>query len=301
MLKIGIIGLGDIALKAYLPVMSLKEAVEIHLFARDKSRLAAIGKQYRFEHLHGSLDELIDAGVKAAFVHTSTASHYEVVETLLNNNVHVYVDKPVTYDLASTEKLISLADKKGMTLMAGFNRRHAPAYVNARQVKDINMVLMQKNRKSLHEDVRAFIFDDFIHVVDTLCFLLPSPVEGLTVRGRKVNNQLAHVVIEFSSADGTTAVGIMNRDSSAGEERLEVFSSREKVVVTNLAETTIMREGEQVKKLGDDWQSTLHRRGFVQITDFFLDRVRSNVPTAELHREIVTTHNLCEQIVQHLL
>jgi virulence factor len=301
MLKVGIIGLGDIALKAYLPVMSIKEEVEIHLFARDESHLKAIGKQYRFKHLHPSLDGLINAGIKAAFVHTSTASHYEVVQTLLENNVHVYVDKPVTYDLASTEKLISLADKKGMTLMAGFNRRYAPAYVSARQMKDINMVLMQKNRKSLRADVRTFIFDDFIHVVDTLLFLLPSLVERITVRGRKVENQLAHVMIELSSTEGTTAVGIMNRDSGTVEERLEVFTPAEKMVVTNLAETTVLRDREQIKKSLDDWQRTLHRRGFVQITDLFLDHVSKSQSPKKLHQDILLTHQYCEQIVRELL
>jgi virulence factor len=53
MLKIGIIGLGDIAQKAYLPVLSSKD-LEIHLFTRNQERLTQIGRQYRMNNLHSS-------------------------------------------------------------------------------------------------------------------------------------------------------------------------------------------------------------------------------------------------------
>jgi virulence factor len=243
---------------------------------------------------------LIRSGIKAAFVHTSTASHYEIVEALLKSNVHVYVDKPVTYNLASTEKLISLANKKGLTLMAGFNRRHAPAYVDLKNMKDTNMILMQKNRKSLPADVRAFVFDDFIHVVDTLLFLVSSSIEKFTVRGKKVNNRLTHVMVEFI-AGGVTVIGIMNRDSGTTEERLEVFASDEKRIVTGLTETTIFKDSGRIKKGMDNWESTLHKRGFEQITDLFLDFVSNDLSPAKLHEEVLVTHKLCEEIVRELI
>ena len=153
-MKIGIIGLGDIATKAYLPVMA-KTDLEVHLYTRDTGKLKMVGDRYRFEHRHETFDSLLGSGINAAFVHTSTASHFAVVEALLNKGIHVYVDKPVTYDLGTTEKLLSLAEKNGLTLMAGFNRRYAPAYARLKELKDINMVIMQKNRKSLPGDVRT--------------------------------------------------------------------------------------------------------------------------------------------------
>lgn len=300
MLKIGIIGLGDIALKAYLPVMG-KKNLEIHLFTRNETNLRAVGQQYRFENRHQSLDELIRSGIKAAFVHTSTSSHYEIVEMLLKNNIHVYVDKPVTYDFASTEKLIALANQNGLTLMAGFNRRYAPAYVNLKQMKDVNMILMQKNRKSLPAEVRTFVFDDFIHVIDTLLFLFPYPVEKVAVTGRKSDGRLIHVMVEFRAANGTLAIGIMNRDSGTVEERLEVFSPSEKRVVTNVTETVILVDRDEIRKGLDDWESTLHRRGFEQITESFLQAVIKNASPGQLHQDLLITHKICEQVVQDLL
>ena len=47
---------------------------------------------------------------------------------LLNNNIHVFVDKPITYHFDSTERLLALAREKGLILEVGFNRRYAPCY-----------------------------------------------------------------------------------------------------------------------------------------------------------------------------
>ena len=186
MLKIGIIGLGDIAQKAYLPVLSSKD-LEIHLFTRNQERLIRIGRQYRLSNLHYSLGSILESGIKGAFVHTATESHESIIEQLLMHNIHVYVDKPITYDFASSKRLLDLAASRGLHLMVGFNRRYAPAYRELKLIKDPNMVIIQKNRHSLPGDIRTFVFDDFIHVIDTLRYLFTLPLKEVLVRGMKSN------------------------------------------------------------------------------------------------------------------
>lgn len=301
MLKIGVIGLGDIAQKAYLPVIGRKD-VDVHLFTRNEEKLSGLADQYRFPHRHETIDSLLQAGIQGAFVHTSTASHYHIVEQLLLNNIHVYVDKPVTYDFGSTEKLLTIANKKGLALMAGFNRRYAPAYANLKKLENANMLIMQKNRRSLPADVRTFVFDDFIHVIDTLLLLFPHAIERLTVSGRKTSDGLLHhVVVQFYSADGTIAIGIMNRDAGTVEERLDIFTSEEKRTVLNVNEVFVTRDRHETRVTTSDWESTLHKRGFEQIVEAFLQRVRTNSSSPQLHDEILHTHEICERVVDCLI
>lgn len=299
-LKIGIIGLGDIATKAYLPVIG-KKNLEFHLFTRDENRLKRVGEQYRFQNRHQNLRSLMDSGIKAAFVHSSTGSHFPIVEELLKNNIHVYVDKPVTYHLETTEKLVDLAQARGLILMAGFNRRYAPAYVNLKNLNEVNMIIMQKNRKSLPGDVRTFVFDDFIHVVDTLLFLFPYPAVSISVNGRKKDGLLHHVVIQLHAGNGATAIGIMNRDSGTVEEKVEIFTPAEKWVVKNVSETTVLKADHSLCPAANDWESTLHKRGFEQITDHFLGAVAEGSTLAPLHQDLLRTHEVCEQVVRELL
>lgn len=69
----------------------------------------------------------------SVFVHSSTASHFSVIGELLNRGVHVYVDKPLAETLEQGEQLLELAERRGKTLMVGFNRRFAPLYRQLKQ------------------------------------------------------------------------------------------------------------------------------------------------------------------------
>ena len=294
------IGLGDIATKAYLPVIARKD-LEVHVFTRNEGKRKETAALHRFPHVHETMQSLLKSRIRAAFVHTPTAAHFDIVEQLLENKIHVYVDKPVTYDYESTARLVALADKNGLTLMAGLNRRFAPAYVQLKSLKDTNMIVMQKNRRSLPADVRTFVFDDFIHVIDTLLFLFQHDIERLAVTGKKIDDRLYHVIVHLNSPAGATAIGIMNRDSGTAEERVEVFTESGKWVVTNIVETTVYQEGIATRRALNDWESTLHKRGFEQIIDAFLERVIHATPARQLHSDILRTHEVCERVVRDLL
>ncbi|HEY8933579.1 MAG TPA: Gfo/Idh/MocA family oxidoreductase [Cyclobacteriaceae bacterium] len=297
MLKIGIIGLGDIAQKAYLPVISKKE-LEVHLYTRDHVKLQDVGSKYRYNNLHDSLDSIINADIQAAFVHTATASHEEIVTQLLNHNIHVFVDKPITYHFNTSEKLLALAGKKELILKVGFNRRYAPAIQNLKTLHDVNMIIMQKNRKFLPGDIRTFIFDDFIHVVDTLLYLSKHPIEQLIVTGKKKDNLLYHVVVQFVFAGGLTAIGIMNRDSGTNEEKVEVFTTEEKRIVCNVSDSFILKDKNVTKTGENDWMPTLTKRGFEGMVDEFLHDVKSG--TRQYTEHDLLTHKVCEEIANTL-
>jgi virulence factor len=281
-MKAGVIGLGDIARKAYLPVITTRN-LDLHFCSRDQKKLADIGKQYRVTSLYNDIDSLIAAGIEMAFVHTATSSHEDIVRKLLENNVHVYVDKPVTDSFNTTSQLVSLARSKNLILKAGFNRRFAPAYSKLKGIANPNMITMQKNRKSLPGEIRTFVFDDFIHVVDTLLFLMGEVPKDIVVKPRIVDGKLYHLVMILTSANGKIAIGIMNRDAGTTEERLEIFSATEKRVVTDLIDPT-----------RDPWQTMLKTRGFEDVVDDFLAKKNPD------YDSILKTHEICENIVTHL-
>lgn len=299
MLKIGIIGLGNIAHKAYLPVISGKK-IDVHLFTRKEDKLSHFGELYRFANRHSSLESMINSGVQGAFIHTATESHAEIAEQLLLHNIHVYVDKPIAYDYTSTEKLTNLAKERNLILMTGFNRRYAPSYQELKNKQDVNMIIMQKNRKSLPREIRSFIYDDFIHVIDTLLYLFPYPIHTLLVNGRKKDGLLFHVVVQFLASNGATALGIMNRDSGTVTEKLEVITPEATHIVSDLAESMVHQNKNRIKHSIDDWESTLHKRGFEQIIQDFLQAVESGKQPMITKEEALLTHKICEEVVEKL-
>ncbi|MFJ8361259.1 Gfo/Idh/MocA family protein [Streptomyces sp. NPDC093984] len=293
-MKVGCIGLGDIAQKAYLPVLALQPGVDLHLQTRTPATLHRVGDSLHLPHgqRHADLDALLAQDLDAAFVHTPTTTHPEIVTRLLQAGIPTYVDKPLAYELADSERLVRLAEERNVSLAVGFNRRYAPGYVQcADHPRDL--VLMQKNRVGLPEEPRTMILDDFIHVVDTLRFLVPGTVDDVTVRGRVEGGLLHHVVLQLSG-DGFTALGVMNRLSGSAEEILEVSGQDSKRQVLNLAEIVDHKGQPTVRRRGD-WVPVARQRGIEQAALAFLDAVRAGKVLSA--RDALATHELCERVV----
>jgi virulence factor len=293
-MKIGVVGLGDIARKAYLPVLAAQPGLELHLHTRGRAALDAVGDAHRVDprHRHPRLDDLLAAGPDAAFVHAPTTAHVEITERLITAGVPVYVDKPLAADLAGAQHLVRLAERHGVGLMVGFNRRYAPGYAQCLD-HPRDLILMQKHRTGLPAEPREFVYDEFVHVVDTLRFLVPGPVEHTLIRGRVRDGLLHHVVLQLAG-DGFTAIGAMNRMNGSAEERLEVMGEDTKREVLNLSEI-IDHKGQPTIRRRGDWVPVARQRGFEQITLAFLDAVRHGKPLDA--RDALRTHELCERIV----
>ncbi|WP_215451100.1 Gfo/Idh/MocA family protein [Streptomyces sp. ATCC 21386] len=294
-MKVGCVGLGDIARKAYLPVLGTQPGLELHLQTRTPATLTRVADSL---HLppgwrHSDLDSLLAQDLDAAFVHAPTAVHPEIVERLLEAGVPTYVDKPLAYELADSERLVRLAEERGVGLAVGFNRRFAPGYAQCAD-HPRELILMQKNRIGLPEVPRTMVLDDFIHVVDTLRFLVPGEIEDVTVRARTEDGLLHHVVLQLSGA-GFTALGVMNRLSGSAEEILEVSGQDTKRQVVNLAEV-IDHKGQPSLRRRGDWVPVARQRGIEQAVLAFLDAVRAGRVLSA--RDALATHELCERVVR---
>ncbi|WP_235439870.1 Gfo/Idh/MocA family protein [Paenibacillus sp. DMB20] len=226
-MRVGVMGLGDIAQKAYLPIMAGMEGVDWVLCTRNTSVLEGVKARYRITEGVQTLDELIGKGVNAVFVHTATESHPAVIEPLLNAGIHVYVDKPIAYAYEETLRLTELAREKGCVLMTGFNRRYSPMVSELTSVKERSYIYMEKNRVRHPDYARRFIFDDFIHVADTLSFLSPGQIRDVSVSALVKDGLLYQVLLKLEG-QGFTSIGLMNRDSGLTEERLEVIGTGQK-------------------------------------------------------------------------
>ncbi|MFJ2213421.1 Gfo/Idh/MocA family protein [Streptomyces sp. NPDC101062] len=297
-MKVGCIGLGDIAHKAYLPVLTTLPGVEPHLQTRTPATLTRTAETFRVpaEHCHTDLDALLAQDLDAAFVHAPTAAHAGIVSRLVDAGVPTYVDKPLAYELADARSLVELAEERGVSLAVGFNRRFAPGYAQCLE-HPRELILLQKNRVGLPEDPRTFVLDDFIHVVDTLRFLLPGPVEHTDVRARIRDGLLHHVVLQLSG-DGFTAIGMMNRLNGSTEEILEVSGQDTKRAVHDLASIVDHKGQPSVRRRGD-WVPVARQRGIEQCVLHFLDAVRAGRHLSA--QDALRTHELCERVVRAAL
>ncbi|PJX01570.1 Gfo/Idh/MocA family oxidoreductase, partial [Escherichia coli] len=108
------------------------------------------------------------------FVHSSTASHFDAVSTLLNAGAHVCVDKPLAENLRDAERLVELAPRKKLTLIVGFNRRFAPLYGELEtQLATAASLRMDKHRTHSvgPHDLHVTLLEDSLHAAHNALWL----------------------------------------------------------------------------------------------------------------------------------
>jgi virulence factor len=293
-LRIAMIGLGDIARKAYLPVLGPRADVELVFVTRNAATLTELGAAWRVERLHADLDTALAEGLDGALVHAATAAHPDILRRLLEAGVPTLVDKPIADTADESTALVDLAETRGVSLMVGFNRRFAPVYQDAAAL-GLPLAVMQKNRADQADETRRVVFDDFIHVVDTLRFLAPGAGEP-QVHGRVADGLLQHVALSLSG-DGRDALGIMNRVSGANEETLEVSGAGAKRRIVDMAQVVDQSAQDHLTRRGD-WTSVGRQRGFEGLCEHFLTALRDGRRLSAL--DALETHRLCEMVVAAL-
>ncbi|WP_017348387.1 Gfo/Idh/MocA family protein [Pantoea sp. A4] len=264
-LRVGIVGLGAIAQKAWLPVITCTGSWQVAgAFSPNLKKAQPVCDSYRIP-LFSSLDALAEAS-DAVFVHSSTASHFTIVDKLLRAGKDVCVDKPLAATLSEAEQLVELAAKSGRKLMVAFNRRFAPRYLQLQAaLQQPASIRMDKHRSNSigPEDAIFTLLDDYLHVLDSALWL--SGGAGTLKSGTlQVNDQGCLVYAEHHfTVDNIQVTTSMHRNAGSQAERISVVDNGALYQISEMRDWQCEQEGKLITDLVPGWQSTLEQRGFV--------------------------------------
>ncbi|MFO8069370.1 MAG: Gfo/Idh/MocA family oxidoreductase [Alkalibacterium sp.] len=298
-MKIGVIGLGGIAQKAYLPVYTtLFPEHEWYFSTRTQKTLKELGKKYGVpeERLYTEWRDLTER-VDAVFIHTPTGSHDDVCRAFLNKGIPVFVDKPVTENIASTRALLDFAIKQETLLMTGFNRRFAPMVQEIKQLSDKNHIIMQKNQVNKTDfEVRYRIYDLMIHPLDTALYLLDEPATVVKSQVLMEGDHFSRAWVMLETPQATAYVSI-NNESGTKLEKYEIQSKSETIVLENLTDKVSYTENEITHTKAGDWVTTLEKRGFTPMIKAFIQAVETKGENPVSLESALHSHEICETII----
>ncbi|OKP84644.1 dehydrogenase [Paenibacillus helianthi] len=276
--RVALVGLGDIARKVYLPLLSRHDQAEVvGVLSHSPATVQDAVHSYRFPRGTTDLNELLSWKPDAVFVHSPTPTHYDIVMKCLNHGVSVYVDKPLSYDLEESRRMAGFAEEKGLLLGVGFNRRYAPMYTAAKawleKAGGISACHAFKHRTKLQSgSSRETIHDDLIHMLDLLLWLCGGDAELLH---NSLKSDDAGRLLQSSGnlgwKNGATGMFSMVRDAGADLEKLELHGNGRSVEVVDMERATLYEKGTlpRTQNFGS-WDTVLERRGFSGVVNHFL-------------------------------
>ncbi|AJR08759.1 gfo/Idh/MocA family oxidoreductase [Photobacterium gaetbulicola] len=316
-MKIAAIGLGDIAVKAHLPVLTQLENVEWVFCTRNPERLQRLTKKYHVTEAYTDYADLVKADIDAVMIHSATVSHPVLAAFFLNLGLPVFVDKPLADNYEQCERLYDLAERKQTPLFMGFNRRYIPLYkthlpglagVHALpetqpSSEPLLSLRWEKHRHDLPGETRSFIFDDFIHPLDSInlnASIAPEELYITTQSAQNVGrNLLGRLDVQWQQGE-TLFHASMNRQHGATMETVTANYRNASYRFDSFAEGSRWLKNKEERIKLADWTPMLAAKGFHAMAEHWLDVVRAGKQSLSLTQRNVHSHLLAEHVVRQL-
>jgi predicted dehydrogenase len=135
-LRIGVVGLGEVAQVVHLPILeSLPDLYEIAAVADISPSLRkTFGDRYGVERQYAEIGTMVqDTPLDCVLVLNSDEYHTESVLTALEAGLHVLVEKPMCLSPREADEIIAARDRADRVVMVGYMRRFAPAFEAAKE------------------------------------------------------------------------------------------------------------------------------------------------------------------------
>lgn len=135
-LRVGVIGLGEVAQVVHLPVLqSLPQLFEIAAVCEvSPTLLQVMGEQYGVARRYSRSGEMVAAGdLDVVLVLNSDEYHADCVIEALGAGLDVLVEKPMCLSPREADDIIAARDRSGGIVMVGYMRRYAPAFLEAKE------------------------------------------------------------------------------------------------------------------------------------------------------------------------
>jgi len=224
MLNIAVIGAGHLGEFHIKLLKSSKLFNLIGFFDPNKSRVKEIIDKYNINFFE--IDK-INSLVDAVIISTPTSSHYETAVKFLNNNIHVFIEKPITSSIEQANKLIKIKRNNKLVGQVGHVERFNSAFLN---IKDaLNPMFIESHRLSSYPsrgtDV-SVVLDLMIHDIDIVLSLVDSKITKISANGTKIissSPDIANARIEFEN--GCVANLTSSRLSLKKMRKMRIFQT----------------------------------------------------------------------------
>tara|TARA_B100002052_G_scaffold103242_1_gene95271 strand:- start:5222 stop:6184 length:963 start_codon:yes stop_codon:yes gene_type:complete len=225
MIKVGIVGvghLGEIHLKLILSSINF-DLIGFYETNQEKSDL--ISEKYQVKSFK-SLEDLSE-NVQAVIISTPTIHHHEIATFFLKNNIHVFIEKPITTNVKEANELVQLAKDNNLVGQVGHVERFNGAFTEVENL--LNPMFIEAHRLSNYPargtDV-SVILDLMIHDIDIILSIVKSKVSNVSANGTKIissSPDIANARIEFEN--GCVANLTASRISLKKMRKMRIFQS----------------------------------------------------------------------------
>ena len=202
MIRTAMVGLGKMGL-SHLAIVRAHPQIDLVAGCDATAYLTDILARYAGLKCYSDFDRMLEQEtLDALVVATPSKLHAAMVEKALGRGLHVFCEKPFVLDVSDGEKLVSLAESKGLVNQVGYHYRFVGAFKEAARVVKSGalgrvhhvraeafgpVVLRPKGStwRSAKSEGGGALYDYACHAIDLVNFVVGTPiaVDGVVRQG----------------------------------------------------------------------------------------------------------------------
>ena len=214
--RIGVVGVGHLGEYHVQKYGAMEDVELVGVLDTNTDRAGEIAQRYN-TRAYESLEEMLKQ-VDGVSIAVPTEHHFTVASRILPQNVHVLIEKPITYDEDDASHLISMARERNLVLQVGHVERFNPAVVKMESL--LNRPLFIESHRMNLFTVRGtdvdVVLDLMIHDLDIILHMAQSKVGevhavGMSVITRKTDIANARIIFQNGTVANLTASRVSNQ------------------------------------------------------------------------------------------
>jgi polar amino acid transport system substrate-binding protein len=223
-----------------------------------------VANEFGFAACVSNAEDIInDETVNLVVIATPHDTHADLARRALENNKHVFVEKPIALSDAELNGVISAAEGSSGRLMAGFNRRFSPAATQAKEFfgdrSNPLSILYRVNGGRVPKESWAQdpvqgggrIIGEVCHFIDLMHFLTGSLTtrvfaESIQSRDHGITDEdSVFITLKFADGSNGTIAYLAEGDKALPKERVEIFGNGKTFVIDDCRSTSAFAGGKE--------------------------------------------------------
>src|SRR5688572_10909164 len=188
-MKVGVIGYGYWGPKLVRNQTEMPDCEMAWVADRSEAALERVRAQYPGTRTTREVDDVLASDVDAVVVATPVRTHHALARAALLAGKHVMAEKPLTASAAEAADLVALAERRGITLMAGHTFVYNAAVralreiVASGEIGEVYYVDAARLNLGLFQTDINVIWDLAPHDLSILLYVLQQDPVAVSARG----------------------------------------------------------------------------------------------------------------------
>ncbi len=227
--KFAIIGYGSMGSVHHKSISEIDNIILHSVLDTDKKKLKKINNDISvFDKFNEFIDHIKKENVDGVIISSPNQYHYEQAKELINNNIPVLIEKPLTESIDNLNSLLKKAEENNTVLRCGLIEIYNPIISELKKTKFKNLksihITRHSPRVSNDRNLGDVIFDLLLHDI-SLLFDIFNPIDLEIVGFNKfdLNGEIETFEILLSIDNKTSVFISTSRESQVKKRNIEII------------------------------------------------------------------------------